>query len=142
LYKNLVKEKKIATNASAFASFPGNKYRSEFGIFVVPAQDVTAEECEAEVYAEIDKLINEPVPNEELEKIKARAKAAFINQLSSRSGMASQLLVAQNLYGDWRELFSSLDKINAVTPEDIQRVAKETFSRNNRTVGYIETIEE
>jgi predicted Zn-dependent peptidase len=142
LYKNLVKEKKIATNASAFASFPGNKYKSLFGIFVVPAQDVTAEECEAEIYSEIEKLKDEPIPDEELEKIKARAKAAFINQLSSRNGMAGQLLLAQNLFGDWKELFTSLDKINAVTAEDIQRVAKKTFSRNNRTVGYIETIEE
>jgi predicted Zn-dependent peptidase len=142
LYKNLVKEKKIATSASAFASFPGNKYNSQFGIFVVPSQGVTAEECETEIYAEIEKLMNDPIPQEELDKIKARAKAAFINQLSSRSGMAGQLLAAENLFGDWRELFKSLDHINSVTVEDVQRVAKGTFQRNNRTVGYIETIEE
>ncbi len=142
LYKNLVKEKKIATNASAFATFPGGKYSSEFGIFVVPAKGVTAVECEADVYAEIQKIVDEPIPQEELDKIKARAKASFINQLSSRSGMASQLVSSQNFFGDWREMFKSLDNINAVTVEDIQRVAKECFSRENRTVAYIETIEE
>jgi predicted Zn-dependent peptidase len=142
LYKSLVKEKKIATNANAFSSFPGNKYDCQFGIFVVPAKDITAEECEKEVYAQFDKLINEPIPQEELDKIKARAKASFINGLSSRSGMASQLAYYQNFFGDWRELFHSLDQINAVTVEDIQRVAKERFVRENRTVGYIETTEE
>jgi predicted Zn-dependent peptidase len=142
LYKNLVKEKKIATNANAFATFPGSKYNCQFGIFVVPAQEVTAEECEAEVYAEIEKLVNDPIPEEELDKIKARAKAAYINQLSSRNGLAMQLVLYQNFFGDWREMFKSLDKINAVTVEDVQRVAKETLTRENRTVAYIETIEE
>jgi len=142
LYKSLVKEKKIATNASAFSSFPGVKYNCAFGVFVVPAKGVTAAECEDAVYAEIDKMINEPIPQEELEKIKARAKASFINQLSSRNGMAAQLVLNQNFFGDWREMFKSLDMINAVTVDDIQRVAKNTFDRSNRTVAYIETTEE
>jgi predicted Zn-dependent peptidase len=142
LYSDLVKDKKIATSASAFASFPGNKYASEFGIFVVPAQGVTAEDCEAAVYEDIEKVVNEPIPQAELDKIKARAKASFINQLSSRSGMASQLVMYQNFFGDWRQMFKSLDAINAVTAEDVQRVAKETLARSNRTVGYIETTDE
>jgi len=142
LYENLVKDKKVATNANAFAAFPGSKYACQFGIFIVPAQGKTAEDCEAEVYAEIEKLKNEPIPAEELEKIKARAKAGFVNQLSSRTGMASQLAMHENFYGDWRAMFNSLEKINAVTAEDVQRVAKECFSRTNRTVAYIETIEE
>ena len=142
LYKSLVKEKKIATSASAFASFPGSKYNGAFGVFVVPAKGVTSAECEEAVYAEIEKLINEPIAGEELDKIKARAKASFINQLSSRSGMASQLTVYQNIFGDWREMFKSLEMINAVTVEDMQRVAQNTFARANRTVGYIETTEE
>lgn len=142
LYKSLVKEKKNATSVSAFSSFPGSKYNCQFGIFAVPAKGFTAEDCETDIYTEIDKLINEPIPQEELDKIKARARASFINQLSSRSGMASQLVAVQNFFGDWRELFKSLDQINAVTVEDVQRVAKECFSRTNRTVAFIETIEE
>lgn len=142
LYKSLVKEKKLATSVSAFSSFPGNKYNCQFGIFVVPAKGVTAEVCEAEVQAQIDRLLSEPITEDDLEKIKARAKASFINQLSSRPGMAGQLVSYQNQFGDWRELFHSLDRINAVTVDDMQRVAKELFSRENRTVAYIETVEE
>lgn len=142
LYKDLVKEKKIATQASSFATFPGSKYDCLFGIFVVPSKDKTAEDCETEVYAQIEKLQNEMISNEDLDKIKARAKAGFINQLSSRAGMASSLAMYQNFFGDWRDLFRSLDQINAVTPEDVQRVAKELFQRDNRTVAYIETVDE
>lgn len=142
LYKNLVSDMKIATSASAFASFPGNKYPTAFGIFVVPAKDVTAEECEKEVLVQIDKLVNQPIPAEELENIKARAKANLINTLGSRNGMAQSLASYQTLYGDWRELFKSLDKVNAITAEDIQRVAKETFTDKNMTVASIKTVEE
>jgi predicted Zn-dependent peptidase len=42
-------------------------------------------------------------------------------------------------FGDWRELFKSVDKIQKVTKADIRRVAKETFVETNRTVGMIET---
>jgi predicted Zn-dependent peptidase len=56
--------------------------------------------------------------------------------------MASALTMHQNFFGDWREMFNSLEKINAVTPEDVQRVAKELFKRENRTVAFIETVDE
>ena len=48
----------------------------------------------------------------------------------------------QQLYGNWRELFKEVNKINSVTPEDIQRVANKYFKKTNRTVATIETIKE
>ncbi len=43
------------------------------------------------------------------------------------------------LTGDWRNLFKQLDRIDAVTADDIQRVAKTYFTTKNRTVGVIQT---
>lgn len=142
LYTSLVKEKKVATQASAFATFPGEKYPSLMGIFVVPAKGITADSCEKEVLAQVNKVQSEPISADKLEGIKARAKSALINRFASRTGLADLLASHQILFGDWRELFKSLDKINAVTTEDIQRIAKEYLVRSNRTVGYIETTEE
>lgn len=142
LYKSLVKEKKMATQAAAFSAFPGSKYPSEFGIFVMPAKGVTAEQCEKEALAEVEKLKTAPIPEEELVKIKARAKANLVRSMSSRAGLADALTSAEILYGDWREVFKGLDKINAVTSADVQRVVNAYFVRNNRTVAYIETVEE
>jgi predicted Zn-dependent peptidase len=42
--------------------------------------------------------------------------------------------------GDWRNLFKELGRIRAVTAEDIQRVAAQTFKTTNRTEGYVETL--
>jgi predicted Zn-dependent peptidase len=71
--------------------------------------------------------------------IKTRTKASLIRGLAENSGLAQQLAFYQTRYGDWRELFTSVDRIDKVTKADIRRVANETFVDNNRTVGVIET---
>lgn len=139
LYKSLVKEKKIAVTASAFQGLPGNKYRGLFLFFSVPAKDHTNEENEEAIYAEIERLKTEPVTPEELNKAKTRRRASLIRQLDSNSGLASQLAFYEVLTGDWRNLFRQLEKIEAVTAEDIQRVANTYFTTKNRTVGVIVT---
>ena len=73
--------------------------------------------------------------------VSKRVVAGFVNGLRNNTGMAYQLAWFQNDYGDWRELFKQLDRINAVTPEDIQRVAKEYFTEENRTIAKLNTIE-
>ena len=78
------------------------------------------------------------VPETEMMKIKARAKSDFISGLAVNSGLAGQLASYQNSYGDWREMFRELDRINAVTNQDIQRVANQYFTKKNRTVVKIE----
>jgi predicted Zn-dependent peptidase len=51
--------------------------------------------------------------------------------------MAGALLEYENKTGDWRNLFKQIDRIAAITPADIQRVAKATFKPENRTIGRI-----
>jgi predicted Zn-dependent peptidase len=141
LYKSLVKEKKIAVYASGFQGMPGNKYPSLFLFYAYPARGRTNQESEEAIYDEIEKLKNELVSPEELAKAKTRARASLVRQLASNSGLAAQLTFYHVLTGDWRNLFKQLDKIDKVTAEDIQRVAKEYFTTKNRTVGIIKTME-
>lgn len=137
LYKDLVKEKKIAVSANA-GSNP-SKYPSLFMFFVVPAKGRTNQECEQAVYAQIEKLKTEPVSPEELTKAKTRSRANLIRQLDSNSGLGAELTFCEVVMGDWRNLFKQLDKIEKVTAEDVQRAAKTYFTTKNRTVGLIET---
>jgi predicted Zn-dependent peptidase len=138
LYKSLVRDKKIAVQASGFSGFPGTKFPNLFAFFVIPAQEKTNEECLAAVEEEIEKLKTERVGEDELKRVKTKARANLIRSLASNAGMAGQLTYYQMVYGDWRELFRSLDKLNAVTADDIQRVSKEIFVNTNRTIGMIE----
>jgi len=139
LYKSLVKEKQIAVYASGFQGMPGYKYPGLFLFYAVPARGHTNEESEQAIYDEIERLKTELVTPEELDKAKTRARASLVRQLASNSGLAAQLTFYQVITGDWRDLFRQLDKIDRVTAEDIQRVAKEYFITRNRTVGIIET---
>ena len=139
LYKRLIKKDQIAVSVGAFAGYPGTKYPSLAVVYAYPAQGKTNAECEKAIYEEIERLKKEPVLNEELEKIRARTSVNFIRGLSDNLEFAQELAKYQQIYGNWRELFRELDKINAVTSEDIMRVANTYFIKTNRTVAAIET---
>jgi len=89
--------------------------------------------------AEIERLKTELVTEDEIERVKHRARARLIAQLDSNAGLAGQLAAYQVLTGDWRNRFHTLDAINNVTREDIQRIAQTYFTERNRTVGYLLT---
>jgi predicted Zn-dependent peptidase len=137
LYRSLVRDKKIAAASGAFNGFPGSKYPNLMLFYAVPTPGHTNEEVQAAIRAEIDRIRNEPVTDDELRMVKTRAKANLIRGLDSNQGLAGQLATYEALYGDWRELFHSVEKIDKVTKEDIQRVARATLVPTNRTVGMI-----
>jgi predicted Zn-dependent peptidase len=141
LDRSLVQEQKVAVQAGGFSGFPGQKYPNLFLFLAVTAPGKTNEEAEKAMNAEIEKLKNEPVSQEELDGVKARYRAGLISQFKSNQSMAGELAEWQVLTGDWHNLFKFLDKINAVTPADIQRVAKATFTAGNKTVGVIEPLQ-
>jgi predicted Zn-dependent peptidase len=63
----------------------------------------------------------------------------LLRSLANNQGLAINLAENQLKYGDWRELFRRIDKIDAVTNEDVKRIANEIFVDTNRTVGILET---
>jgi predicted Zn-dependent peptidase len=142
LNRSLVQDKKLAVNAFGQPGFPGQKYPNLFlfGAFVAPGK--TNDEVEKAMLTQIDRLKTELVTADELEGIKNRARAGLIHNFNENSQMAQDLAQWQVLTGDWRNLFRYLDKLNAVTAQDIQRVAKKTFTEGNRSVGVIEPLEQ
>jgi predicted Zn-dependent peptidase len=139
LYRSLVRDKKLAVAAAGFGGFPGNKYPSLFAFIGIPTAGHTAGEMAEPIHAELDRLKSEDVPADELQSIKTRAKAQLLRQMDSNSGLALQLATYQTIFGDWRELFHDVEKIDKVTPADIKRVANATFIPTNRTTAMIES---
>ena len=140
LYRALVRDKKIAAFAAGFSGLPGNKYPHLFSFYAVPVPGHTPQELGEAIHAEIDRLKKEDISDDELKMIKTRAKADLLRGLADNSGLAQELAIYQARYGDWRELFKSVDRIDKVTKADIRRVANQTFNENNRTVGISETV--
>ncbi|MEX2299712.1 MAG: pitrilysin family protein [Bryobacterales bacterium] len=136
-YKELVRDRQIALQAGGFPDFPGDKYTSLFLFYSFPSSGHTVDENEQAMYELIERLKANGPEREELAMVKTKARAGLIAGLDENSGLASQLASYHVGYGDWRQLFRWLDEINAVTAEDVQRVAKQYFTSQNRTVGYL-----
>jgi predicted Zn-dependent peptidase len=140
LYRSLVRDQQIAATAEGFSGFPGEKYPGLFAVYAVPLPGHTPEEMRTAIHKELDRLKTEDVTDEELARFKTRAKADLLRGLADNEGLAHQLAEYQTRYGDWRQLFRELDKINAVTKEDVRRVANKIFIENNRTSARIEYV--
>jgi predicted Zn-dependent peptidase len=137
LHKTLVKEKQIAMQAGAFGGFPGQKYPHLFVVYGLPAAGHNADELEKALEEETDRLAKEPVSAAELARVKTESRAALIRSMGSNSGLAMALAENQTILGDWREAFRGLRKLEAVSADDVLRVAKATFQKKNRTVARI-----
>lgn len=140
LYKSLVKEKRLAVSASAFQDLPGDKYPGLFLFYAVPAPGQTPRQCEEAIDVEIERLKTELVSVKDLQKSRSRSRAALVRSLASNRGLAGELTYYEVITGDWRNLFRQLDRIDQVTSEDVQRVARHYFISKNRTVGVLETV--
>ena len=108
----------------------------------MPLPGHTNQEIQKAIQDEITKLKTQDVTDEEVQMFKTRTKADLIRGLASNSGLAQQLAIYQTRYGDWRELFRYLDKVDKVTKADIRRVANKVFQDSNRTIGTIDTVSE
>jgi predicted Zn-dependent peptidase len=138
LYRSLVRDKKIAAASAGFSGLPGQKYPHLFAFYAVPTPGHTPKEMADAIHVEIDRIKEQDVTDEELKMVKTRAKADLIRSLGENEGLAQALATMQARYGDWRELFRQVDRIDKVTKPDIRRVANKTFVPANRTVGYID----
>lgn len=137
LYEELIEGQELALDIGGYSGFPGDKYPNMMIFYAVTAPGVIPDQIGPEIHAALDRLKTEPVTPEELERVKTQARASLLRQLDSNSGMAALLAAYEAKTGSWRNIFTELEEIESVTPEDIQRVAQATFQPENRTVGKL-----
>ena len=133
LYQKLVKEKQLTLGAGSFAQARRGPGAFQIQANIAPGKPVA--EVEEAIYAEIAKLQNEPIADWELAKAKQIAKRSAINQRQSSLGLAINLVENTTAWNDPNLINTRLDKIAAVTKEDVMRVAKQYLQAKNRTVG-------
>jgi predicted Zn-dependent peptidase len=139
LYRSLVRDQQIAAEAEGESPFPGDKYPGLFIFFAAPLPGHTPAEMRDAIHKEIDKLKTADVSDEELAMFKTRTRADLLRGLGDNQGLANALTEYQTRFGDWRELFRQLDRVDKVTKADIRRVANQVFVPGNRTSAWIET---
>jgi zinc protease len=131
IYKALV-EKKLAADASSF-----NFQLKEPGVLLAYAnvrQTQSLDSASHALMATLDGVVSTPVTREEVD----RARTQLLKQIdltlnnSERVGLGLSEWASM---GDWRMQFIHRDRLKAVTPADVQRVAQAYMKRDNRTVG-------
>ncbi|MGA3372033.1 MAG: pitrilysin family protein [Terracidiphilus sp.] len=139
LYRSLVRDQQIAAVAVGFGHYPGDKYPGlfVFGALPLPGHSVT--EMRDAIHKEIERLKTTDVSDDELAMYKTRTRADLLRGLADNQGLANSLAEYQTRYGDWREIFLQLDKVDKVTKADIRRIANKVFIPSNRTEAWIET---
>ena len=132
LYQKLVKEKEIVTSVGGFMDEKRGVGALYTNATLRPS--VKPEDVEALIYAEIDRLKKEPIADWELQKAKNTTRRNFINGLSSSISRAITLGQYAVYYNEPNLINTRLDKVMAVTKEDVQRVANKYLLDTNRTV--------
>jgi predicted Zn-dependent peptidase len=136
LYQSLVLRDGVANSADA--SQEGRKYEGLFEFQGVARPGTKPEEVEQAIYQEIARLQKEKVGEKELRKVKNRNAADDFRRLQSNFNLMMQLLVCE-AYRGWRTLDTDSAQMQAVTADDIMRVANTYFAPENRTVGIYHT---
>jgi predicted Zn-dependent peptidase len=137
LYREMVRDQKIALEAGAAAQLPGGKYPNLFVFFFAPNLGKTIEENEKSLFAILDGLGKTKVDDATLSRVKTKTRAGLIRSLDSNSGLAQALASYHADYGDWRKLFTAVDDIDKVTAADVERIAKTLFDPASRTRTWI-----
>ena len=132
LYKSLVLERGLAADASA--SQDSRKYAGAFSLYAQAKGGASPSDLERALLEEIRKIVEEPIPERELQKVKNQITASAYQRLSGGFHLLIQLLLYDGL-GDWEYLNDWADTTLAVTDSDVRRAAERYLDPEERTVG-------
>ena len=132
LYRALVEDRGVATRASGGQS--GFKFEGMFELRGVAAEGHAPEEVEQALYAEIERLKTEPVDPRELQKVKNQNAASTFRELRGNFFLMYSLLMREANRG-WETINTDPPLYEAVTADDVRRVARTYFEPENRTVA-------
>lgn len=134
LYRSLVDEQQ---KALFITNFPFNLEDPGVSMVLgIPNMGVDPAEFEAAIDAEIRKVQDELISEEEFQKLRNQQENDFVTANATVSGIAQSLANYHMYYGDANLINTELKRYLDVTREDIQRVAKQYFHPGNRVVLY------
>ena len=135
LYRRLVYEKRMVLGAGGEYSYSSID-PSLFWFYATPLPERTPEAIEQALLDEVERLKQEPVPAEELERARNQIEASFVWQQDSVFSRSS-VLGRFEILGSWRLLEDYLPRLRAVTPADVQRVARTYFLVDRKNVSIL-----
>ncbi len=134
-YRDLVHRDRLALEADA--SYDRTSIDDKtFTIGGQPQPGVPIEKLEAALIAQLEAIRKTPPSKEELDRVRAQMESGFVFAQDSMF-YRGMLLGTYEMAGGWRQIDDYLPSLAKVTPEDVQRVAREYLKPENRTTGVL-----
>jgi zinc protease len=134
--KQLVREQQVASSVGAGNSL-FSRLSDLFTIAGTPANGKSIEELKKAIIEQITQLKNQPVSQEELERVKAQVVADAVYEKDSVFYQAMQIGMLETIGVDWRVGEQYVDNIKTVTAEQVQAVANKYLTNEQLTVGEL-----
>jgi predicted Zn-dependent peptidase len=136
LYNELVQEKRLAQQAQAIGTNPDDRFPSLFVFLLAPTPGHTVEENRRALEDLLERFKSHAPDPLLFARAKAQQRASLIGMMTSNRELARRLALQTVSRGDWRKLFTTLDDLSRVTPQDVERAASRCFVANGRTTVY------
>jgi len=137
--RNLVRGREIAVSAGAqYGAF--SRLSGMLLVDGTPSQGHNMEELEQALLAEIEQLKSTPVGPKELGRVQAQVVASKVYELDSVFYQAMQIGSLETVGLDWRLLDEYVNRIKAVTPEQVRQVARKYLTEDNMTVAVLDPL--
>ena len=140
LYNSIVDDQQLALEV-------GSVYFNAFDptvlfIYGIANDGTTAAQLEKSILDELDKIIKNGVSEGELQKVKNQKLMEFYQTTETINGMSNTIGTYELFFGDYKKMFTAPEDYKKVTAEDIKNAAAKYFTKQNRTVGILNTEEE
>ena len=137
--KNLVRGQQIAASTGVGYELYA-RLDTLFMIEATPVQGQSVDALESALLAQVKKLQDEPVSEDELNRVKAQVLANHVFQLDSAFYQAMQLGTAETVGLGWKKIAEYETKVNEVTAADIQSAVKKYLVDDRLTLARLEPL--
>lgn len=136
IYQELIVKQGIASSAGAY--YQGTSLDDTvFMVYGSPRGDATLEAVEQAIDAEIAKIVEDGITEDELEKSKTRALRSMIFARDDQSGMARIYGATLTTGGTVEDIAEWPDRLKAVTAADVQAAAARYLDQRRAVTGYL-----
>jgi zinc protease len=138
LNQRLVRETQLAIDASAGYDLLARGRQSVFALDATPSEGKTVAELEAALLQQVENIKASGVTVEELERVKAGVIAADVYKRDSMFYQGMQIGTIETIGFPWKILEDYPNKLRAITPEQVQAVAKKYLLKDNLTIATLD----
>lgn len=137
--KHLVRGQQIAASTGVGYELYA-RLQTLFMIEGTPSQGQTVDSLEKALLSQVQRLREEPVTDDELQRVKAQVLANHVYQLDSAFYQAMQLGTAETVGLGWKKIGEYEARVNEVTAADILSVAKKYLTEDRLTVARLDPL--